>query len=239
MKSQYVKDEFDERIDQIDSERQRIMRKVFAKRYPTQQSITKSLEKYKEITISSPNQSPMKKNQYQPIIAALKEFAPKSKKNIYLTLTDTNGSIKYVYVNQNSLNELETIVEADNFEVRGTEDPFTIELINLASISVGYRAKSRSGAYFPFWNKSGLDLTKYGIYSEHNPAMNQSCLVTAFENAKVLAPIEERNKNTNSRIKNALDDDGNEISFLTETELNLLKSSIHSRDALNDFLKDC
>ena len=63
--------------------------------------------------------------------------------------------------------------------------------------------------------------------------MNQSCLVTAFENAKVLAPIEERSKNTNSRTKKALDDDGNEIPFLTETELNLLKSSIHSRDVLN------
>jgi hypothetical protein len=140
--------------------------------------------------------------------AALKDFAPTYKGEMIIKTTNDGDKRNYVRVNPDTISMLENLLEDDgevNDSVMGfgavMRENQMVEILFLDNPGdiVPTRGKNRNGEFFPFYNRSELDLDMYGIYRDD--IVNDCCLMTALENSRVL----------------------------THCELNLLKSSIHTR----------
>ena len=95
---------------------------------------------------------------------------------------------------------------------------------NISSIHVEFADKmlggKLSGGYFPYWNKSKYDLSRYGIYQdEKHPCINQSCLVTAFDESKILTDDELLMLRSFIRTRHVLREDIKRIAELLKIDI--------------------
>ena len=131
---------------------------------------------------------------------------------IIIKTTMMDGAVNYISVNPETINALEDITNEEYLHPKDSIDGFGYGLDRNMKLKIifdqnhiedpdedEYYEDRRSGKFFPFYNRSEFDLELYDIYK--NDIKNDSCLLTAIENSKVL----------------------------TDNELNLLKSSIHTR----------
>ena len=116
-------------------------------------------------------------------------------KNVNIYLTSRDGNQKRFYLNENSIDLLNQALFMNNIpEVNdsNTEILRSYYHTNLATITFEISNQTRvhrnNAGFFPFINKTSIDLTKYGIYNSlSNVNINESCLITAIKQSKVLS----------------------------------------------------
>ena len=116
--------------------------------------------------------------------------------NVRLTFKSDSGRIDYRHLNPNTINFLTALFNQDEFDQ--IADSGTVALSKLddyKNITVEF-VKKKDGkrvvaGFFPFLNKSEIDLKRYGIYSSTNdPELKESCLYTAFKNSGLFSTNE-------------------------------------------------
>ena len=117
------------------------------------------------------------------------------KQQVLLTLLDSFGQPEYRILNANTIRFLDQYFRDSSTPQVGDSTEDIINIPDLVSISVEFipvRAGSRKvGGFFPFINESGIDLSRYGIYSStDHPEINDSCLYTSFKSSSLLTPNE-------------------------------------------------
>ena len=125
-----------------------------------------------------------------------------------------NDTVTYAHANQNTIEFL-----YDSFfviqDVGDSFNAFVNGFMDITSIEIDFRpirteGQRRAPGFFPFTHKmEGLDLKKYGIYSNEDEIVNESCLITAFRSS----------------------------GLLNESEMKLLMSMIKTRHVLKSELK--
>ena len=147
---------------------------------------------------------------------ALKEFMPKFNGSVIIKSTNSENCRNYVHVNSETVDVLENILDDDYQSIKDSTEGFgralkkndLIEILFDRSPVAYQPTKRRSGEFFPYYNRSDIDLSVYDIYRES--VKNTCCLISAFENSGVL----------------------------TDNEINLLKNSIHTRCVNSEELKN-
>ena len=130
-------------------------------------------------------------NDLIPFIYAIEKELPTLGKDLELTLYDSEGEIIHnEFINHNSIH-LIVFMFSENIDLTFSEGYLFRGSNEIKNIRVEFRKSSDGLGYFPFWNKSEFDLSIYGIYkNEKHPCINQSCLVTALYESKVLTSNE-------------------------------------------------
>jgi hypothetical protein len=132
------------------------------------------------------------KNHYEDIwtlLRAAKDKVKTSKKRIRIAVKEINGKTVYYQFNPNTLNFIESIMN-DSLSPTTSEESVTEELFFADSVVIDFLEDDSyegvGGTYFPLYNISTIDLSKFGIYTLEeltgNPKVNQSCFITAIEN---------------------------------------------------------
>ena len=130
--------------------------------------------------------------------------------------TEKNGNKNYVRVTPETINDLLNIMEHGYDQVRDSFDNFGFAILDNMQMEIMFepdnvihdRRKKHSGEFFPFYNRSEIDLEVYDIYRDE--VKNTCCLLTAIENSKIL----------------------------NENEMNLLKSTIQTRCVNREDMKN-
>ena len=117
------------------------------------------------------------------------------KHDIRVTLTSADGTQKYFHLNENSFDLLESAFFADDIpdiNDSNTEILYHYYIKELASVTFDIKPPKKPSrinpGFFPFVNKSTIDLTEYGIYNSAEDPMlfKESCLITAIRNSGIL-----------------------------------------------------
>ena len=165
------------------------------------QDIKEEMKTNKDIAIGK-----VSGDEFAVLAVALKEFAAKYKGTLLIKTLDKRGAINYVRVNPTTINDLLNIMDESYDQVRDSFDNFAFSVLDNVRMDVilepsqitHERPKIKNGEFFPYYNRSELDLEIYDIYRD--TVKNTCCLLQEFDYSKVL----------------------------TENDMNLLKSSIHS-----------
>ena len=133
-------------------------------------------------------------NDLIPFINAIEVAMPTLGKNLRLTIYDKEGLSHQRFITKNTLGAIIDVFD-EHVEPAGSEGDLFRGYNNVSSIRVEFVDKKLSGklapGYFPYWNLSKFDLSRYGIYqNEKHPCINQSCLVTAFDESEILTADE-------------------------------------------------
>ena len=75
-------------------------------------------------------------------------------------------------------------------DVGDSSDVLLNNICDVKNIYLDFIEKTDAGVnapgFFPFLNKSDLDLTAYGIYNDEKDIKNESCLLTAIRSSGLL-----------------------------------------------------
>ncbi len=133
------------------------------------------------------------KSQIGGLIASLKLSLTKTKtKTIRLTITNERDQKSYVLVNSTTINLLENLfnMNADNSLPTDSTTNILNSLFDVKEISYEFvsnnangKGRRRRGGFYPYLNKSGIDLSRYGLYDNVDEIVNcrEPCLLTALK----------------------------------------------------------
>ena len=116
--------------------------------------------------------------------------------NIRLTLTDSFGNPSYRFLNASTINYMDQFFRNPDMDrIKDSSEDMIDSWFDIQTISVEFvkkgKGKSKTGGFFPFINVSDIDLTRYGIYTSlDDPSINDSCLLHAFTQSKILSDNE-------------------------------------------------
>lgn len=118
------------------------------------------------------------------LMLAIKETGPRINKDIRMTIIDENNNVQYYHANKNTVDFLQSMFEVG----RDISDSNTVALdkfIDVKEIHFEFRdlrqGRRINAGFFPFINKSDVDLKKFGIFkSESESGINESCLIQSF-----------------------------------------------------------
>jgi len=129
---------------------------------------------------------------------ALREFASSYFGEIKIRINRKNGSKFYMTVTPNSIRMLENLVNDDDNNFINYSDGLDdfndfendVELIFEPNplVTQNSKHKLRSAEFFPYYNRSNLDLEIYDIFSDK--FINKSCFISSFINSKILTDNE-------------------------------------------------
>jgi len=115
------------------------------------------------------------------------------------------------------------IVFSEGYLFRGYND--------ISRIKVEFVKTSDGGGYFPFWNKTNFDLTTYGIYNnDKHPCINQSCLVTAFDESGILTANEFLMLKSFIKTRNVMSDEIKHIAELLNIDIKVAAYNVIRMD---------
>ena len=161
----------------------------------------KQLLKKKNFTLNFSNN---KINELRAFVDAAKTAAPKfGKFDVKLTFIDSNGVPTYRHLNPNTINYLTELYEKTDFDrIKDSLDDYVDNLLDVETLNVEFVERSEGkrhvAEFFPYINKSDIDLTRYGIFKDitherpsgpelqRSEEFNESCLIQAFKYSKVL-----------------------------------------------------
>lgn len=109
--------------------------------------------------------------------------------DVRLTIRDTNNNISYCHANANTINFLMNSFNTVQ-DVGDSSDVLLNNLCDVQSIYVEFRPLNNNGraapGFFPYINKSNINLSHYGIYNNEKDIINESCLITAIRSSGLL-----------------------------------------------------
>ena len=135
----------------------------------------------------------------QSILLSIQILGPQLlSKNVDVMLVSKDGSAKRFFLNENSIKLLNRALFEDNIpdvNDSNTEILSSYFVKDLASISFDITPRKglnrRSAGFFPFINKSNINLEEYGIYSSINDVdLSESCLIHAIKQSQKLSSEE-------------------------------------------------
>ena len=138
------------------------------------------------------------------------------KYDIRLTITDINNSISYAHANENTINFLFNSFY-DYQDVGDSMDALINNICDVKTINIDFIEKNNQGGvqapgFFPFINKSEIDLSCYGIYNNENDIKNESCLLTAIRSSDILNEHQLELLHSMLRTRNVMKTDLRKIS---------------------------
>ncbi len=137
------------------------------------------------------------------------------KYDIRLTITDINNSISYAHANENTINFLFNSFY-DYQDVGDSSEILLNNICDVKNIHLDFIEKTNAGVqapgFFPFINKSELDLTMYGIYNDEKDIKNESCLLTAIRSSGLLNENQLELLHSMLRTRNVMKTDLRKIS---------------------------
>jgi len=116
--------------------------------------------------------------------------------NVSMTITDFDGHISYGPLNENTVSLLmDYYAIRDLSGVGYSPDLLLKALLNARSIEFEYLPNKKgnrfTGGFLPYWNKSDIDLTRYGIFKTMNDeGITDSCLLQAVTASGLLTDDE-------------------------------------------------
>ena len=135
-----------------------------------------------------------------------------AKYDVRLTINDSNGVTSYAHANENTINFLFNSF-SEYQDVGDSSDVLLNNICDVKNIYLDFIEKTDAGVnapgFFPFLNKSDLNLTAYGIYNDEKDIKNESCLLTAIRSS----------------------------GLLNENQLNLLSSMLKTRNVMKSDLR--
>ena len=180
--------------------------------YKSMQKILKEFNKHRNFNININSQDNLR-----GFIEAIKIFGSRlGKFNVRLTFIDSQGNIDYRHLSKSTIQFFDYIFNNDDIErIKDSNDDIIDNLLDVQTIHVEFteikQGKRKIAGFFPYINKSSIDLTKFAIFKDINhPEINNSCLYHAFKYSNLL----------------------------TENELNMLNSYIKTRYIPQTSLKE-
>lgn len=162
--------------------------------YQTMQNIIRQLERRQNFSVNFHNVI----SELRGFIEAIKVSGPNLIKNynVRLTFIDESGNRDYRSVSPTTIqyfDELFNLSEIDR--VKDSTDDILDNILSVKTILVDFvpRREGRRIApgFFPFINKSDIDLRRFGIFSSLDDSdINDSCLVQAFRASTILTEEE-------------------------------------------------
>ena len=135
--------------------------------------------------------------QLKSFIEACKVAGPMiADKNIRLTITDADGRIAYRHLSAETLKYLDILFTTDEFDrVHDSMDDVVDNILDVVKIDVEFVEKKQGkriiAEFFPYLNKSDIDLRRYGIFkSQKEEGFNDPCLIQAFMNSGIFTDDE-------------------------------------------------
>jgi len=179
-------------------------------------------------------------NNLIPFVAAVENELPKLNKDLTLTVTDKDGNKHYELINKNTLNLLADMFD-EHVDAADSEGTLFRGYNNISTIQIEFVDRKlggkRAGGYFPYWNLSRFDLSRYGIYSSaKHPCINESCLVTAFDESEILTVDEFTMLRSFVKTRHVLKEDIKKIAELLKIDIKLAHRGI--KKELKDFHYD-
>ena len=109
--------------------------------------------------------------------------------DIRLTIRDVNDNITYAHANENTVNYLfNSFIE--HLDVSDSNEALLNTVVDVKHVHIEFIPKTNTGrnapGFFPFINKSEIDLSPYGIYQREEDVKNESCLITAIRSSGLL-----------------------------------------------------
>ena len=178
---------YDKQDDYFKNETEEFQQEVF---HNTQRMI-KDLIKQKDFTMNFDGNVD---SFLYSLMLAMKEIGPRINKDIRMTIIDENGKPQYAHANKNTVDFLQSLFEAGR-EISDTNRVALDSYLDIKSIHFEFRdfkqGKRINPGFFPYLNKTDIDLTQYGIFnSVNNDKINDSCLIQAFEASKLFSENE-------------------------------------------------
>lgn len=150
----------------------------------------KQILRQKNFTINFPDDAEKDLN---ALAIALKQSMPKlSNKNIRLTITDSYNHTDYETINPNTIDLFESFANDDfNRAITTSEDELLFTVVGVKTIKFDFVTPQKGGrinpGYFPFLNKSNIDLSKYGIFTElEDKRRRKPCILQAIKSSNIL-----------------------------------------------------
>ena len=175
--------------------------------YDFMQSTLKQLSKRHDFTIRFGLGALGHQVQIKGFIEAIKIFGPRIRSNQYVRLTFINvdGVIDYKHISPSTIRYLDSVFNNTDIDrIKDSNDDLFEVIESIQTIKIEFKdrvnGKRKIAGFFPYINKSDIDLRRYGIFSSLNdPEIHDSCLLQAFKYSNTLT--EEELKMLSSFIK--------------------------------------
>ena len=123
--------------------------------------------------------------------------------DLRLTIKSNDGRIQYAHANKNTIGLLINAFVDNDVDMKDSDTNILDTFVDVESVDLEFipsiGGSRRNAGYFPFINKSNIDLSEFGIYSNESEIKNESCLITACRSSKLFD--EEQMKMIESVIK--------------------------------------
>ena len=164
--------------------------------YNTMQNMLRQFSRHNDFQVGFTEHN--KTAQFTGFVEAMRIAGPRlGNYNVRLTFLDNNNNpIDYRHLNPNTIQCLHEVM--NNYEtdrIKDSTDDILDAILSASSIRINFiqrqAGKRILGGFFPFINKSDIDLRRYGIFSDATDAeINDSCLIQAFRYANILSDDE-------------------------------------------------
>lgn len=160
--------------------------------YSIMQDSLKQFSKRRNFTINFNNFQ-----QVRGFVEAVKIFGPRlGNMNARLTFINSDGFPDYRYLSPSTIEYLNWLFNTPNLDrIEDSNNDLQETIMNIQSIKVEFvqreKGKRKTPGFFPYLNKSDIDLRKYGIFSSIKDIdINDSCLIQAFKYSNILTEDE-------------------------------------------------
>lgn len=180
--------------------------------YNDMQTNIKMLMRKKSYSLGNVNN----KESFKALIEAFKVVGPRlGNKEIHLTFYDKDGHKYFRILNEYTVSYMEEMIYFDNFDIKDSFDDFVHSINEIQKIDIEFSVKRPgkriNAGFFPYLNKTDIDLRRYGIFWDiKDKGINDSCLIQAFKSSGIL----------------------------TDTELNMLQNFVKTRTIPQAILND-
>ena len=151
-----------------------------------------------------------------------------TKYDVYLTLYDAHNRKSYIHLNANTINHINILTLSTIQDENIIEDSSNTMLNNIhdvVRINIEYKpvtAGTRvAPGFFPYINKSSIDLSLFGIYSKEEDIVNESCLLTAIRSSNILNVDDMKLLASMIKTRNVLKSDLKEIANTFDININV------------------
>ena len=136
--------------------------------------------------------------QIKGFVEAIKIFGPRIRSNQYVRLTFINidGAVDYRHISPSTIAYLDSVFNNPDVDrIKDSNDDLVDVIENIQAIKVEFKNRiggtRKIAGFFPYINKSDIDLRRYGIFSSiKDPEIHDSCLLQAFRYSNTLTDDE-------------------------------------------------